>query len=106
MWISKKEWADLFDENFTLKKRIETLESIENALFQAEAGAIGRICYMGNDCLLIGYLHYGNLIQQAYFNEEEIKRLKEEVAIYKGKYMDELQKRLELAEMVRKMDGD
>lgn len=106
MWVSKKEWSALFDENFALKKRIGKLENIENALIQAEAGTIGRVYYMGNDCILASYLHYGDLVSKACFNEEEIKRLKEEVMIYKGKYMDELQKRLELAEMVRKMDGE
>lgn len=101
MWINKKDWAELFDENFKLKKKIEKLEHIENAVTQAEAGAI---CNMDGNCILINYIHYSNLIQQADFNEEEIKRLKEEVIIYKGKYMDELQKRLRLANIVKKLE--
>lgn len=101
MWINKRKWAELFDENFKLKKKIEKLEHIENAVTQAEGGAI---CDMGGNCILINYIRYSNLIQQADFNEEEIKRLKEEAIIYKGKYMDELQKRLELASKVRELE--
>lgn len=101
MWINKKDWADLFDENFKLKKKIEKLEYIENAITQAEAGTN---CDIGGNCILINYIHYNNLIQQTDFNEEEIKRLKEEVMIYKGKYMDELQKRLELVNKVKGLE--
>ena len=84
MWISKKEWADLLDENFALKKKIEELEQIESTIKNVKTN--GKVLYYG----LISNL-----------NES-----KKELEKYKQLYLDELQKRLELAEMVRKMDGD
>nr|DAE60044.1 MAG TPA: hypothetical protein [Caudoviricetes sp.] len=101
MWINKKDWINLFDENFKLKKKIEKLEHIENANTQA---GTGTNCDIGGNYILINYIYYNNLIQQIDFNEEEIKRLKEEVMIYKGGYMDELQKRLELTNKVKELE--
>lgn len=37
---------------------------------------------------------------------DELNEFRKELEKYKQLYLDELQKRLELAEMVRKMDGD
>jgi len=84
MWISKKEWADLFDENFALKKKIEELEQIESTIKNVKTN--GKVLYYG-------------LIS-------DLNESKKELEKYKQLYLDELQKRLELAEMVRKMDGD
>lgn len=106
MWISKKEWSALFDENFALKNRIEELEHIERATKNVEETGKAKINCISTKYLLVGVHHYGNLVQDLNIATKNHKEAQKEIEHYKQLYLNELQKRLELADMVRKMDGD
>lgn len=59
----------------------------------------------GDLCLTSTHLYRG-FIDKYVMLQAENRDLEAELEKYKKFYADELQKRLELAEMVRKMDGD
>lgn len=83
MWISKKDW--------------ETLISAQN-----------YVEYWRSNCMVLKaeLSIKEDTIKELRKNIETFKKGKAETTHYKELYLDELQKRLELAEIVRKMDGD
>lgn len=104
MWISKKEWADLLDENFALKKKIEELEQIDSVIKNVKTN--GKVFCVNTEYFLVDVHHYYGLISDLNTSRKKLNEFRKELEKYKQLYLDELQKRLELAEMVRKMDGD
>lgn len=106
MWISKKEYGRLVDENLELKRKNETYVCIENGLKEMEEESTSKVYCLGKTGLLITWNRYNGLLIRATEAEERLFKLKQELEEYKKLYLDEQQKRLELAEMVRKMEGD
>lgn len=105
MWISKKEYNHLVDENLELKRKNETYVCIENGLKEIEEESASKIYYLGKTGLLITWNYYNGLFIRATEAEEQLFKLGQELEEYKKLYVDELQKRLELAEKVREMEG-
>lgn len=95
MWISKKEW----------NKKQDKISSLQNSLESEKHWA---------EYYEKKYLEYthqlNNLLNENHNLREKINtqevELIEEAKKYKQLYLDELQKRLELAEIVRKMNGE
>lgn len=106
MWTNKKELIDLADDYLKLKKENEELNHIKNLINYVKVHGVSDTYYVDNSFLLISNRHYSNLIQQINLFKKENKDLKKQLEMYKEQYVNELQKRLELAEMVKKMDGD
>lgn len=105
MWISKKEYGRLVDENLELKRKNETYVCIENGLKEMEEESTSKIYYLDKTGLLVTWNCYNGLFIRATEAEEKLFKLEQELEEYKKFYADELQKRLELAEKVREMEG-
>lgn len=104
MWISKKEYGRLVDENLELKRKNDTYVCIENGLKEMEEESASKIYYLGKTGLLITWNCYNELFIRATEAEEKLFKLRQELEGYKKLYTDELQKRIELAERVRKTE--
>lgn len=106
MWISKDEYNRLVDENLELKRKNETYTCIENGLKEMEEESASKIYYLGKTGILVTWDFYNGMFIRATEAENKNFELQEQLDKYKQLYLDEFQKRLELAEMVRKMEGD
>ena len=104
MWISKKEYGRLVDENLELKRKNDTYVCIENGIKEMEEESASKIYYLGKTGLLITWNCYNELFIRATEAEEKLFKLRQELEGYKKLYTDELQKRIELAERVRKTE--
>lgn len=105
MWISKKKWKELFDEQFKLRNNIDLYEAIEDALKKMEENNSSYICYLGKTGMLVSWSCYQELLSRADNAEHDYYKTKQELDHYKQLYLDELQKRLELADRVRELEG-
>ena len=105
MWISKKEYGQLVDENLELKRKNETYICIENGLKEMEEESASKIYYLGKTGLLITWNRYNELFIRATEAEKRSFKLEQELEEHKKFYADELQKRLELAKRVREMES-
>lgn len=99
MWISKSKWEQLKSK---LKAQEDEIERQRDLLVdkQEEIYSWSRRYYD----------KFSNKVEIMFRESKELKEaneaLKAELEKYKKLYADELQKRLELADMVRIMDGD
>lgn len=105
MWISKKEYNRLVDENLELKKNQQLKDNIIEAIEKIKLGICPECFYMGEQIVLMRFLDYADFRSEKNEVFNELKIANEKLEYYKQLYTNELQKRLELAEMVRKMDS-
>lgn len=90
MWISKKKWERLND-------KLATLYHLEKAINETPTN-MGP-CFIG-DAVVLSLRVYDEIMHKAFSPKEN------ESKTYKKLYLDELQKRLELADRVRELEGE
>lgn len=95
MWVSKKEWEKL-------KNKLIEYEEIQNIVVNMQLHNL----YFYGDLAIMKTEYYDNLSIKLNSSELILKNMEAEIKKYRQLYLNELQKRLELAEMVRRMDGD
>lgn len=93
MWISKKEWDNL-------KDKLLTYEEIKTIMNDMQSH---NMCFYGS-LTILKTEYYDSLTIKLNSYELLLKRMEEDKKYYKQLYLDELQKRLELANRVRKLE--
>lgn len=106
MWISKDEYGRLVDENLELKRKNETYTCVENGLKEMEEKGASKIYYLSKTGILVTWDCYNGLFIRATEAENKNFELQEQLDKYKQLYLNEFQKRIELSEMVRKMEDE
>ena len=105
MWISEKKWKELSDENSALKQRVKDMEVLNMAVEHANSEGKRNVYNIGGSYYLVGIDHYFDMVNSLHARGQEAREADEEVKHYKQLYLDELQKRLELADRVRELEG-
>lgn len=105
MWISKKKWKELSDENSELKQRVKNMEVLSMAVEHANTEGKRNVYDIGGNYYLVGINHYFDMVNSLHARGQDAREADEEAKHYKQLYLDELQKRLELADRVRELES-
>ena len=94
MWISETEYNELLDRICAAKKNEEEWKAKYNAVANDETTVF-------HDCVVLSYSEYWQLHGDAYKAGRRVKELQEEITKLKQIYADEVQRRYELASLMR-----
>lgn len=95
MWISKKKWDNLKNELSAYEDFKSIIDNIQHCNL-----------YFYSNLAVMKIESYDKLTIKLNDSELVLKQMEEKLKEYQQLYIEEQHRRLELAEMVRKMEGD
>ena len=94
MWISRLEYDSLFDRLAEAEKSARDWKAKYEAVANNETSVF-------SDCIIMSHSEYWKLYEKARGNNRQMTELQEEITKLKQMYVDEVQRRYELASLMK-----